>query len=563
MPELTVQTLPQIAISISQASQNIVLDGRTLSLPQIVTCFSNKSRIHITKNRSIFERMNKSYQVMIDNIKQGQPVYGCNTSYGGRANRVLSDGGEIDRLTDAQKLSDALVFLDVGIGSPLPKAIIRAAMVIRVNMLLQGVSGIRPCQLEKLLQMVNHNIIPLVQEHGGIGASGDLIHNQRVISAARGLPGTLAVGVDGVIQEAALLLQKHDIPFMTLQPKEGLALVNGDNFSTAMAAYVANKLMQYFLISITLSAMTIEVLKGSNRSFHPMLAHVRGHSGQKEIADIYRFLLQDSQLAYQELTAHQRRSNGSKVQDAYSLRCLPQFEGIMLEKLKWCLETIRINANSVSDNPLWVPEELTTTNEEPWQWVSGGNFLAMHMAEVLDTLRKITTQLVKKHDRHLARLVDVADSNDLPPNLSMANQSVSHCAFKGIQILSGMLDVHSMLLANPVTTLFGIHEERNQDITSHATTSGNLALKNLELLKYSLAGNLLAVAQAVDLRGGGQLLSPHTRPLYEFIRTHSLVVSKERPLHQDLAAIADRLEDEGLMTILREKIYPNFRSQDT
>ena len=114
MPELTMQTLPQIAIAISQASQNIVLDGRTLSLPQIVACFSNESRIHITKNRSIIERMNKSYQVMIDNIKQGQPVYGCNTSYGGRANRVLSDGGEIDRLTDAQKLSDALVFLDVG-----------------------------------------------------------------------------------------------------------------------------------------------------------------------------------------------------------------------------------------------------------------------------------------------------------------------------------------------------------------------------------------------------------------------------------------------------------------
>jgi len=129
----------------------------------------------------------------------------------------------------------------------------------------------------------------------------------------------------------------------------------------------------------------------------------------------------------------------------------------------------------------------------------------MHMAEVLDTLRKITTQLIKKHDRHLARLIDVTDNNGLPPNLSDPEQAVSHCTFKGIQILSGMLEVHSMMLSNPITTMFGIHEERNQDITSHATTSGNLAIKNLELLKYSLAGNMLAVAQAVDLRGVSQI----------------------------------------------------------
>jgi histidine ammonia-lyase len=227
----------------------------------------------------------------------------------------------------------------------------------------------------------------------------------------------------------------------------------------------------------------------------------------------------------------------------------------MLEKLKWALETITMNANSVSDNPLWVPEEQAMEGEEAWQWVSGGNFFSMHMVEVLDTLRKICTQIIKRNDRHLAKLIDPVENNDLAPNLSDPVESISQCAFKGIQILSGMLEVYSMSLANPVSILFGIHEERNQDLTPHATTSGNLALKSLELLKYSLAGNLLAIAQAVDLRGGGHLLSPRTQPLYEAIRRYSPKVTQERPLHEDIERIAQALENESMMEVIREQIF--------
>jgi phenylalanine ammonia-lyase len=119
-----------------------------------------------------------------------------------------------------------------------------------------------------------------------------------------------------------------------------------------MALYVTNRLIQYLLLATVAGALTIEVLKGTNRSFHPLLAHVRPHPGQKEAATMYRYLLTGSKLARQELNGHQVRERGEKTQDAYSLRCLPQFEGVMLEKLKWALETITINANSVSDNPL-------------------------------------------------------------------------------------------------------------------------------------------------------------------------------------------------------------------
>jgi histidine ammonia-lyase len=226
----------------------------------------------------------------------------------------------------------------------------------------------------------------------------------------------------------------------------------------------------------------------------------------------------------------------------------------MIEKLKWALDVITVNANSVSDNPLWVPEEFATKGEEPWQWVSGGNFLAMHMAEVMDNMRKIITQMVKRNDRHLARMIDMTENNGLGPNLS-SSKSITRCTFKGIQIQSGMLEIYSMILANPVTTLFGMHEERNQDITSHAITSGILALKNLELLNYSLVSNLLAVAQGVDLRGGPELLSPKTRPMYEFIRLHSNKVTEDRPLFGDLQKLSATLDDGSMMKVVREKIF--------
>lgn len=552
------QSLVAIARENSLPVDQIILTGTNLSVRELAAATKGSCPIQLTDNPDVLGRMHQSHQAMLQDIQCGRPVYGCNVSYGGQSAHILAGSTPQERVAIARQLSEALTFLDVGIGPTLPREIVRSAMTIRVNMLLQGVSGIRPCTLQTLLALLNHDLIPLVHAYGGVAASGDLIHNQRIVSAARGLPNAKIMLPNGEIQTAQTVLSAHGIPLLQLDPKEGLALVNGDNFSTALALYATNRLIQYWLIATVAGAMTIEILKGSTRSFHPLLAAVRPHPGQAEVAYLYRYLLTGSQLARQELNRHQVREAGEKNQDAYSLRCLPQFEGVMVEKLRWALATITINANSVSDNPLWVPEAYTTAGEEPWQWVSGGNFFSMHMVEILDALRKICTQLIKRNDRHLARLIDPVDNNGLTANLSDPVASVSQCAFKGIQILSGMLEVYAMSVSNPVSTLFGIHEERNQDLTPHATTSGNLALKSLELLKYSLAGNLLAIAQGVDLRGGAHLLSPRTRPLYEFIRGHSAMVTQERPLHEDLEKIAQELETERIINLLLEQTFADL-----
>lgn len=551
-------SLIAIDAKLATDSSVVTLTGTTLTVPQILTVARKSTKIELIKDKKIRQKISTCYEQMMAQVRQGVPIYGCNTGYGARAEVVLNSGTPDHRLAQAREISESIVHTDISVGPELPIEVTRAAMLIRINMLLNGVSAVRIDDLEIYRSMLNKRVTPIVHAYGGLGASGDLAHNARVLSAARQLPGTFVWDQDEKRGEARHILRKLKIPVLKLEPKAGLGLVNGDNFSNAAAALIVSDVISYTLIADVLGAMVVEVLKGSDRSFHPFLSTIRPHAGQKELSALYRTLLSGSKLAYQEMKGHLPRDPGVKVQDVYSLRCITQAEGINREQLRWALDTIEINANSVSDNPLWVSPENTTAGEAPWQWVSGGNFLAQHMGEVIDMTRKIITRLIKRNDRHLHRMVSPHENNGLPANLS-SPEAPSACAFKGMQLQSGMFEIYSMTLANPVTTLFGIHEEANQDITVHSLTSAIMAWENLKLLKYSLAMNLIAVAQAVDLRGGPHLLAKRTRPLYEFVRSRVTFVTKERPLHSDIERIAESIESGDVNHLLRTKVLQGLR----
>lgn len=547
------QTLVAIDRTIHRAPKSVTVSGAALQIADILGVAREGVKVQFTKDRRIIRKVETCYERMMEQVRDGVPIYGCNTGYGARASVVVNSGTQKERLAQARLISESIVHTDVTVGPELAEDVVRAAMLIRINMLMQGVSAVRIADLDIYRRMLNERITPVVHAYGGLGASGDLAHNSRVLSAARQLPDTFVTDANGKRHEARALLSSRNIPKLVLEPKAGLGLVNGDNFSTAAAILIAADLISYMLIEDVLGAMVIEVLKGSNRAFHPFLTDIRQHEGQREIAAVYRELLDGSKLAYQEMRGHAVRPPGVKVQDAYSLRCISQSEGINREQMRWIIEKLETNANSVSDNPLWVSPEFATEGETPWQWVSGGNFLAQHAGESIDMMRKIITRYVKRNDRHLHRMVSPHESNGLPPNLS-DEDAISACAFKGMQLQSGMFDVYSMTLAAPVTTLFGIHEESNQDITVHSLTSAIMAWQNLEVLRYSMAMTLIAVAQAVDLRGGGKLLAPRTRPVYEFIRTRCQYVSRERPLASDIRAIAHSIETGELSSFVRKRV---------
>jgi histidine ammonia-lyase len=548
-----------IAISqdIHKGHDSVVVDGESLTIGQIHSVARSTPSVSLTDDAAMLERVATSYSHMIQQVKDAVPIYGCNTGYGERASVVVNQGSAEARLGLARLVSEGIAHVDVSVGPLFSDDIVRAAILIRANMLISGVSAVKFQDLQKYLSLLNLGLTPLVSQYGGIGASGDLAHNARLVSALRQLDGVRVRDAKGKIFEAKKALKKAGLKPLIMDPKAGLGLVNGDNFSTAVAALLASDVTYLLVLSHVMGALTIEALKGTNRSFHPLLAAVRPHPGQKEVANIYRYLLNGSQLAYQEMSGHVSRPPAVKVQDGYSLRCISQYHGVSTDKLRGILDTIEINANSVSDNPLWVTEDLVTPGEKPWQWVSGGNFLAMHMSDAIDDLRKIITKIVKLNDRHLARLVSPVHNNGLPANLSDA-EAITQCSFKGVQIQSGMFDVYSSLLSMPVSTMFGVHEEGNQDITSHALTSGILGLENLRVAKYSCAQNMLALAQAVDLRGGGDHLSPHTRPLYEFIRSKTTYTKKERPLATSIETLAEAVFSDEMKSIVFDKIFSEY-----
>lgn len=535
----------------------VILTGTDLTIPQIINVAKLDSKVEFTTEPEVLNRIRACYERMMQDVEDGIPIYGCNTGYGAQASRVLTNGSPQERINLAKMISEGIAHVDVTTGPALPQSVVRGAILIRINMLMRGVSAVKIDDLEIYRQILNHGITPIVGQYGGIGASGDLAHNGRVLSVARQLEGVRVIDKKGEIREAREALQEAGIPPLHLDPKAGLGLVNGDNFSTSLAALLADDTVELLMLSTVVGAMMVEVLKGTNRSFHPLISGVRPHPGQKEVADIYRYLLDGSKLAYQEMNGHKRRATGIKVQDGYSLRGISQYHGVNFDKIKNLLDIITINANSVSDNPLWVSPEFATEGEKPWQWVSGANFIAMNMVEVMDSLRKTMTQITKLNDRHLARLVDTHENNGLPANISDKN-ALTQCAFKGVQIQSGMFDVYSSLLSIPVSTFFGTHEESNQDITSHALTSGILGLELLRIVRYSFAQNLLAIGQAVDLRGGPEKLSPQTRPVYEFIRSKTKYVEKERPLNNEIEVLYESIVNGELIKVINSQVFHNY-----
>jgi phenylalanine ammonia-lyase len=531
--------------SFESANTTVLTGKQNLKLSDIIIFVNNNSRVILKPSKQVEMRLTKIHSEMLKQVESGIPIYGTTSSYGGQATRVLTKGDREKRIMLAKQLSNAIVHVDVSTGPVIPKNVTRAAMLIRLNMLLPGYSAVRLKTLSYLANLINKNITPIVGSYGGLGASGDLAQNGRVLSVLLQKKGVNVWNESDREVSSGSALKKLGLEPLDLDPKEGLALVNGDNFSSAAAALIVHELTYYMFLNNLVSSLVIQALKGSVRDYHPILSKLKPHPGQAFEANILRSLLLGSKLARQDLKGHVYEYNGASVQDPYSIRCLPQYYSECWQNLTRSWKSIEINANSVSDNPVWVTPEYATKGEKPYQWVSGGNFLAMHLSEVIDGLRKVAIKIVKQNDRHLARLIHPDQNKNLPANLS-GEKSVAKCVFKGLQTQMGMYEVYASILASPVSTAFGIHEELNQDVTSHAFTSAILTWDVLRLVKYSIATNLISACQAIDLRGGVKMLSPSTKDIYIWLRDKVPYIVKEQPMGHYIENISMDLKGKQL-----------------
>ncbi|RMI15168.1 MAG: histidine ammonia-lyase, partial [Calditrichaeota bacterium] len=368
-------------------------------------------QVELRLSASARQRMEQSRAWVEEVERRGEPVvYGINTGFGSQARVVIRN----DRLRELQR--NLILSHAAGVGEPLPVEVVRAAMLLRANTLARGFSGVRVEVVETLLRMLEKNVVPVIPSRGSLGASGDLAplsHLALVLSRdpAGDVPeySGRAYVLDETTGEWQLLsgkeaMERADIPRLVLEAKEGLALNNGTQISTALLALACHDARQLLKTADIAMAMTLEALLGISEAYRPEIHQARPYEGQIAIAENIRRLTEGSTL----LDRHPE-----KVQDAYSLRCHPQVLGAVRDTLDFVEGVVQVEMNSSNDNPLIFPEL-----EEPKKALSGGNFHAQPVAFAADFLGIALCEIGSIAERRIFRLSDRNLNEGLPPFLS-------------------------------------------------------------------------------------------------------------------------------------------------
>jgi phenylalanine ammonia-lyase len=518
-------------------STSLVLSQNDLSLNDIVAVARHGERVALSPNpdfRSLIERGRRTLE---KKLAAGEVIYGVNTGFGGNARFVIPT----EELAHHQQ--NLLEFLSCGIGEPLTEEVVRAAILLRANALSRGLSGVRMVVIERLLDLLNHGITPVVPRYGSVGASGDLCPSAYI---ARAMLGRGSVTYRGHRAPAGEALQKEGIPPLALEAKEGLALLNGTTVMTAVAAAVVDDAQYLFQSALGGIAMTVEALHSSPDYFHPAIHLAKRHPGQLRVAEMLNSYLFGSRLAVpldkirrqvadEARDAHQEHdvvAAHESIQSPYSLRCAPQGLGPMLESLEQARTVVEREANSVNDNPLIDPASDRVYHT--------GNFYGAHIARAMDGLKLDLANLANWLHSIMALLMDDRFSNGLPPSLSP--HPGLYQGFKGMQIVHSSLVTAIRHWSAPSLIHTLPTEQFNQDIVSLGTHSANTAMDIVRLLRSVVAITLLSTAQAVDLRRGGGRLGAGTRPLYRALRAVSPFVEADRALEGDIARVVELID---------------------
>ena len=498
------------------SERRLLLDGDTLTLEEIREVAAGRARIELAP--AALERVERA-RALVDRTAAGDvPTYGINTGFG-----TLSEV-RIDRKDLRTLQRNLLVSHAAGVGQPLPLAEARALLLLRANVLAKGHSGVRPRTLQLALEMLNRDVVPVVPERGSVGASGDLAP---LAHLALVLIGEGEAFWKGERLPGAEALRRAGLETVVLEAKEGLTLVNGTQAMTAVGTLTLLRAEALAEVADLAGAMTVEGLLGSHRPFQELIQAVRPHPGQQAVAAHLRALLSDSEIV-------ESHRDCSKVQDPYSLRCMPQVHGAARDGLSYVRAVLAVEANSATDNPLVFPAEE--------QIVSGGNFHGQPVSLALDVLAIACTQLSAISERRVEQLVNPALSG-LPPFL--AKNSGLNSGFMIAQVTSAALVAESRVLSHPASVDSIPSSAGREDHVSMGMTAALKARQVAEFTRSCLAVELLVAAQALDfrqpLRPGRGVAAAH-RLLRESVPT----LEVDREIHRDIEAVS-RLIDSGAL----------------
>jgi histidine ammonia-lyase len=462
-------------------------------------------------------------------IASGKPVYGLNTGFGKLAS-VRIAGADLERLQLNLVLSHA-----AGVGDPLPPAIVRLAMALKIANLAQGASGVRWDTIQRLLIFLQRDLLPVIPAQGSVGASGDLAPLAHMSAALIGSGDVLA---GGKRMQASAALAQAGLKPLVLGPKEGLALLNGTQISTALALAALFDAECVFQSALIAGALSTEAAKGSDGPFDPRIHAVRGHAGQAEVAASLRELMAGSAIRASHLV------DDDRVQDPYSLRCQPQVMGACLDLLRFAARSLGVEANGVSDNPL----VFSDTGEV----VSGGNFHAEPVAFAADIIAMALCEIGSLSERRTAMLVDPALSR-LPAFLT-PNPGLNS-GFMLLQVTAAALVSENKQQAYPASVDSIPTSANQEDHVSMATHAARRLLAMGRNATNIVASELLAGAQGSDFHAPLRS-SERLERVRAAIRARAPHLDDDRLIAPDIAAAADLVASGELVRMAGAEIMP-------
>jgi histidine ammonia-lyase len=490
------------------------LNGQRLTLAEIAAVAFGNNKVEISA--AARSRIAASRKVIDEIIERDTVVYGVNTGFGKLAD-VRVPHNELRELQLNLVRSHAC-----GIGRPLSEPEVRAMLLLRANVLTLGFSGIRLEIVEMLCEMLNRGLHPVIPEKGSVGASGDLAP---LAHLSLSLIGEGETFFEGERLDGAEALRRAKLKPAQLEAKEGLALLNGTQAMHAVGGLSILRGKRLARVADVAGAMTLEALKGTPSAFDARLHEARPHPGQKAVAEHLLFLLKGSEIRKSHL------KNDSRVQDAYSLRCMPQVHGAIRGALTHCEDVLLIESGSATDNPLVFTESGDV--------ISGGNFHGAPLALGLDYAAIAVTDLMSISERRIERLVNPDLSEGLPAFL--ARHPGTQCGFMIAHVAAAALLNEAKVLAHPASIDNVPTSAGKEDHVSMGMTSA-LKLRSI----VDLAENLLAI----ELLAGAEGLE-HRRPLkagtgveraFAVVRKIAQPLTQDRSLSKDIARVAEAIQ---------------------
>ena len=499
----------------------MIIDERYITLSEII----NSDKIEISNDKKFIDHINETHNFLINEIKDGKPIYGITTGYGASGKNYVS-------YEDSKILQTNLFrFHGCGVGKKLSYKVCKYALIARTISLSKAKSGVSIELLKRLEMLIQKDIIPVIPSQGSVGASGDLTPLSYIAAV---VAGEREVYYKGEIKDVMEVYKELNITPYTFKPKEALAIMNG---TTIMSAIALAAILEFEIILDSMESFVagmFEVLLGDDTPVADFVHLSKPFSGQIQSAKNIKRKIEGSKLTHGRDDRYDKffADNELNIQDNYSMRCAPQVLGVIRDNLEISKNWVEQEINSVNDNPL-----IDGVNKKIY---TSGNFYGGYVAHAMDTLKICAGNLADLLDKEFALLVDHKFNRGLGENLKLSHEPFYH-GFKAMQITLSSLSADVMKNTTAASIFSRPTESLNQDKVSMGTTAANDFSKMIPDLYNMLSIAFIGMAQAVDIRGK-DLVSPHLTNIYENIRKDVKPLYEDRRMDFDIEKIYTLIE---------------------